>query len=140
MQRQRHILRTLLVLAALAVAVAAVAGSGLGLRVNQKQGKTKRLQPRLVTMEGVLRQDRVGAWILDDKTPLNQTSDLRWREEINGRDGSPSAGRLVRLTGQWYGGVFQVNHAVLLAPNRAVQRQMLLPITEAGLEVEQLPE
>ena len=140
MQRRRHILRTLLVVTALAVAVVAVAGSSLGLRVNRKQSRARHHQPRLVTMEGVLHQDRLGSWVLDDKTPLRQSIDLRWQEERTGRDGSPSAGRLVRLTGQWYGGVFKVSHATLLSPNRAVQRQMILPVTEPGREFEQLPE
>jgi hypothetical protein len=138
-QHLRPVLRAALIAVALATAVIATAGS-LGLKADKARPHVKRLQPRLVTVEGVLQQDRLGNWTLDGEAPLRQSRDLRWIEERHGRDGSPAAGRTVRLTGQWYGGVFQIRHAVLVSPQRVAQRLMAPPVTEAGEDSEQLPE
>ena len=98
-QHLQPILRTALIAGALATAVMATAGS-LGLKTDKAQPHRRSLQPRLMTMEGVLHQDRLGSWVLDGKTPLSQSEDLRWIEERHGSDGSPATGRTVRVSGQ----------------------------------------
>lgn len=135
----RPILRAALIAAALATAVIATAG-GLNLRTDRAKRHHRSQQPRLVTVEGVLQQDRLGTWTLDGETPLRQSRDLRWIDERRGREGSPASGRTVRLTGQWYGSVFQIRHAVLIAPERIAQRLMTPPIAPADEVIRQLPE
>jgi hypothetical protein len=133
----RSITRAALVAAALATAVIATAGS-LGLKTDKAdKARSQRWQPRLVTLEGVLEQDRRGNWTLDGETPLLASRDLRWFEEGRALESSPAAGRTARLTGQWSRGVFHIRHAVLISPERLAQR-LINPPTAPPDEPEQV--
>lgn len=84
--------------------------------------RARKQQAPLVWLEGVLAQDRVGAWMLTDGTPLRPAPQLRWREDQGGRQGVPSAGRTVRLMGQWQGSAFRVRQATLISQKQVSER------------------
>jgi hypothetical protein len=142
MRKQQYILRTLMVAAVLAIAAAAIAGSGaLGLRVDRGPKTVKRMQPRLVTMEGMLQLDRLGSWTLDGKIPLQQAPEMVWIDERDREETSPASGRTVLVSGQWFGGAFLVRHAVVLSPERMVQREMIrMPVETEEEEPPPMPE
>ena len=80
-------------------------------------------QAPLVWLEGVLGQDRAGAWVLVDGTRLSLAPDLRWRDSETGREESPSAGRHVRLMGQRRHSVFWVRQATLISHRQVIERE-----------------
>jgi len=133
----RH-LALVLVLATVGLLAVVTAGAGdiMGLRTDKRHRGTRLTDaPRLSFTTGVLRQGRLGTWKLEDGTPLRLTPGLQWREEVTGKAGSPSSGRLVLITGQREGGVLTVRQATLLSKER--QLQALQPRTEAELEYAQ---
>jgi hypothetical protein len=138
--RKRRILLTLAALAAVAMAATALASGPLGLHTDRAKRSGKRsLRPRYQVVEGVLQRDRIGAWMLDDGTPLRLSKDLVWREELDGRENSPASGRTVRLLGQYYGQVLQVNQATLISPHTVAQRMQEPPVAPPDQEIEDLP-
>lgn len=145
--RARHpqtLRRILLALAGVAmlVAVSAVAGDPLGLRTDHRGHQGTRLtnKPRLSFTTGVLRQARLGAWELDNGLQLQLASDLEWRDEETGGVTYPTAGRLVMITGQKYGGTIYVRQATVLSRQRQVEVLQTRPVTEPGQAVPELPQ
>ncbi len=131
--QHRHLIRLLLVLAAVGLLAVVTAGAGdlLSLRIDKRHHGTRLTSaPRLSFVTGVLRQGRHGAWQLDDGTQLSVSSGLEWREEDGGKVGYPAAGRLVMITGQKLGGVMAVRQATLLSRERQVQMTMTRAATE----------
>jgi hypothetical protein len=97
-------------------------------------------QPPLAWVDGVLQQDRIGAWMLSNGTPLQMAPRVVWREEEGGRETSPSSGRTVRLMGQWYGNVFRVRQATLISPQRVIERMQPKPVTEPDEPIREMPQ
>lgn len=119
--RQLALVLALATVVLLAV-VTAGAGDLMGLRTNKRHHGTRLTDaPRLSFTTGVLRQGRHGTWKLDDGTPLRLEPGLQWREEVTGKAGSPSSGRLVMINGQRTGGVLTVRQATLLSKERQLQ-------------------
>jgi len=133
-QRNPRLKRSALLIGALVLAAVAVAGT-LGLEVKSRRGPDKRLtrQPQLVFTSGVLQRSSLSGWQLADGTPLRQAPGLTWRDQTTGRDGSPTVGRRVRVTGQYYGQTLLVRQATLLP----LQETMLQTI--GGVELSTVP-
>ncbi len=116
--------------ATLAAPAAAQTGEQRGLRVDRAAGQQVRgKRSPLVWLESVLAQDRVGAWRLANGTPLQMAPGTVWRDEETRREASPTAGRRVRIMGQWRGDVFEVRQATLISQRQVIERAQPKPIT-----------
>ncbi len=128
-----------LVTAALATYTAASSTRELDTERRQQPVPQRLRQPPLAWLEGTLRQSRTGNWALADGTPL-QTRNVRWREEEGGHETVPTAGREVRLMGQWYGNTFRVRQATLLSAQWAIDRAKTMPVTRADEPIPEQPQ
>ena len=139
--RKLAIALILTALALAALATFAAATSSRGLNTDRARATPQRMrQPPLAWLEGTLRQSRTGSWTLSEGTPLHVDRSVRWREEEGGHETLPSAGREVRLMGQWYGNTFRVRQATLLSPQWAIDRSTTLPVTTADVPAREQPQ
>jgi hypothetical protein len=143
----RRRLGIMVTLAIATVAITAVIGSAASSSANTRELDTERpraqrlpsRQPALTWLDGVLTQDRTGAWMLTDGTPLRTGPSVTWREEVGGTESVPGAGRTVRLAGQWYGNTFRVRQATLVCPQRVIERMQPKPIQPPDQPIDELP-
>lgn len=128
-------------IATMAMTALAQSSSTRGRHTDRSRAHQQRhRQPPMAWVDGVLQQDRIGAWMLSNGTPLEMAPKVVWREEEGGREASPASGRTVRLMGQWYGNVFRVRQATLISPQRVIERMQPKPVTEPGESIREMPQ